>query len=403
MCRPCLASLEHRERKPDNRMEFEQYLKTTIASIGDAVISTDANGRVLFVNRVALSLLRASEKQVLGLDLEQVFRIKNEITGATVENPIARVLREGIILGLANHTVLIAFDGTEIPIDDSAAPIRDEAGRVQGAVLVFRDVTERRRAEASSRLLAAIVESSDDAIISKDLDGIITSWNRGAERMFGYAAVEVLGKPIGILAAPDRVDEMPQILGRIRNGERIDHYETVRRAKSGQLVNISLTVSPLHDSEGRIVGASKIARDITEQLRGRAELAEQRERLRVTLSSIGDAVITTDKNGIVTYLNAIAEELTGWQSSDASGRRLTEVFRIINEETRHSAENPAVRVLREGRIVGLANHTLLISRDRTERAIDDSAAPIKNDAGEIVGVVLVFRDVTERRAAEKNL
>ena len=156
------------------------------------------------------------------------------------------------------------FDGTEIPIDDRGAVIRDENGEILGAVFVFRDITERRRAEAISRLLASIVESSDDAIISKDTRGIITSWNKGAEKIFGYTAGEVVGKPISIIAAPDRVDEMPRILARILHGERIDHYETVRRAKSGKLVNISLTVSPLYDAEGRIVGASKIARDITE-------------------------------------------------------------------------------------------------------------------------------------------
>lgn len=384
-------------------MPFEQYLKTTLASIGDAVISTDATGRIVFANKVALSMLRASESDVLGKPLEDIFRIENEITRAKVENPVGRVLREGVTLGLANHTVLIALDGSEIPIDDSAAPIRDEQGSVLGAVLVFRDVTARRQAEATSRLLASIVESSDDAIISKNLDGRITSWNKGAERIFGYSEAEVLGKPISILAAPDRIDEMPAILERIRRGERIDHYETVRKAKNGELMNISLTVSPLHGPEGSVVGASKIARNITEQVRIRAALSEERERLRVTLSSIGDGVITTDRAGTVVYLNPVAEALTGWPNADAAGHPLREVFRIVNEETRKTVENPALKALREGRIVGLANHTLLIARDGKERAIDDSAAPITDEVGRVIGVVLVFRDVTDRRRTEKNL
>lgn len=239
------------------------FLETTLASIGDAVIATDTAGRIVLANPVAQSVLRWPAAEMVGKPLDAVFRIINEDSRAPVESPVARVLREGTVVGLANHTLLIARDGTEIPIDDSGAPIRDAAGTVHGTVLVFRDVTARRRAEETSRLLASIVASSDDAIISKDLNGVITSWNTGAERMLGYTAAEVIGQPIALIAAPDRVDEMPQILERIRRGERIDHYETVRRTKGGQLVQVSLTVSPIYDAVGRIVGASKIARDIT--------------------------------------------------------------------------------------------------------------------------------------------
>jgi PAS domain S-box-containing protein len=381
---------------------LEHYLKTTLASIGDAVISTDADGRVIFVNKVALSLLRASEADIKGKHIDEIFTIQNEFTRRKVESPLVKVLRDGVTVGLANHTVLVARDGTEIPIDDSAAPIRSEDGELQGAVLVFRDITLRRRAEITQRLLSAIVESSDDAIISKDVNGIVTSWNKGAERIFGYSAKEMIGKPIAIIAAPDRPDEMPQILERIKRGERIDHYETVRKAKDGSLVDISLTVSPIHDEEGGVVGASKIARDITAQIRMRAELAEERERLRVTLNSIGDAVISTDNSGRVVYLNPVAEQLTGWPNSEAAGRTLEEVFRIINEDTRRTVENPVTKVLREGKVVGLANHTLLIAKDGHERSIDDSGAPIRVNTGDISGVVLVFRDVTERRADERH-
>ena len=128
-------------------------------------------------------------------------------------------------------------------------------------------------------LLAAIVESSEDAIISKDLDGIVTGWNKGAEQIFGYTAAEAVGRPIAIIAAPERGDEMPRILERIRRGERVDHYETIRRAKDGSLVNISLTVSPVRDHTGRVVGASKIARDITEKKMAEEALRKQAGRL----------------------------------------------------------------------------------------------------------------------------
>jgi len=128
-------------------------------------------------------------------------------------------------------------------------------------------------------LLASIVESSDDAIISKDLNGIVTSWNQAATRIFEYTADEMIGRPIAVLAAPDRIDEMPKILARIRSGERVDHYETKRRSKSGRILDISLTVSPIRDSTGRIVGASKIARDITEKKLAEKAIIDQAERL----------------------------------------------------------------------------------------------------------------------------
>ena len=134
-------------------------------------------------------------------------------------------------------------------------------------------------ASSADALLTAIVESSDDAIISKTLDGIVTSWNKGAERIFGYTADEVIGKPISILAGAERVDEMPTILERIQRGERVDHYETVRQRKDGRRVDISLSVSPIYDSEGRMVGASKIARDITEKKLAEAAILKHSERL----------------------------------------------------------------------------------------------------------------------------
>ena len=256
------------------RLRFE----TTLSSIGDAVIATDAMGVVVFANHVARGLLR-SPRDPVGQELTRLFRIVNEETRAAVESPVTRVLREGAVVGLANHTVLLAGDDTEIPIDDSAAPILDGQGRMVGTVLVFRDVSERRAAERARWLLAAIVESTDDAVVSKDLDGRITSWNAGAERMFGYTEQEVLGRPVSILAVPGR-NEMPNILERIRKGERLDHYETVRRNKRGETLHVSLSVSPLLDDQGQVIGASKIVRNMTARLRAMEALRETNEALK---------------------------------------------------------------------------------------------------------------------------
>jgi PAS domain S-box-containing protein len=255
-----------REAERAERRQREQ-LRVTLNSIGDAVIATDTDGTVTFVNRVAQGLTGWEPQEAAGRPLGEVFRIVNEETRRTAENPVAKALREGRIVGLANHTVLIARDGTERLIDDSAAPIREEDGTIAGVVLVFRDVTETRR-ELEARLrLAAIVESSDDAIIGKNLDGAIVSWNRGAERLYGYTAQEVIGKSVAILAPPDHPDETLALLERLRRGEEIEHYETVRVRKDGSRVDVSLTISPVKDPDGKIIGASKITRDITARKR----------------------------------------------------------------------------------------------------------------------------------------
>ena len=251
--------------------------------------------------------------------------------------------------------------------------------------------------------LAAIVESSDDAIIAKNLDGIIQSCNAAAERLFGYTASELIGKSVRILIPSDRQAEEDEILARIRRGERIDHFETVRRRKDGRPIDISLTVSPVRDASGTIVGISKVARDITERKRTAALLAAQQEWFRVTLASIGDGIIACDPEGRVTYMNPVAETLTGWSNEHAQGMDLADVFHIVNESTRQRVDNPVGLVIRSGRILGLGNHTVLISRDGIERPIADSAAPILDDAGRILGVVLVFRDFSEHRRAQEAI
>ena len=259
--------------------QSEQF-RVTLESIGDAVIATDAEGRVTYVNPVAENLLGYSLAQAKSRPLGEVFNIVNEFTRRVAENPVERVLREGHIIGLANHTVLMRPDGTEVSIDDSAAPIHDDAGAIVGVVLVFRDITERRRAEKAKATLAAIVESSDDAIISKDLNGRIVTWNAGAERLFGHREQEVIGRPITLIIPHSHLNEETMILQRIRDGERIDHYETVRQAKDGSLLDISLTVSPIRDGLGNIVGASKVARDITRRKFIEEALRESEERFR---------------------------------------------------------------------------------------------------------------------------
>jgi PAS domain S-box-containing protein len=249
-------------------------LDIILSSIGDGVIAADTESHVTYLNRVAEQLTGWSLAEAQGKPLESIFRIVNEETHATVENPALRALREGVIFGLANHTLLITRDGKEIPIDDSGAPIKDESGALVGAVLVFRAIAERRKAERAQGVLAAIVESAEDAIVSKNIDGIIESWNIGAERLFGYSADEAIGKSIRIIIPPDLQSEEDLILQKVKRGERVDHFETVRMTKSGRPVEIDLSVSPVRNKRSEVIGASKIARDIRARKQREREHAE---------------------------------------------------------------------------------------------------------------------------------
>jgi PAS domain S-box-containing protein len=264
------------------------YLATTLQSIGDAVIVCDSSGKVTLMNPAAVEATGWTREQAMGQPLESVFRIINEDTRETVESPVAKVLRVGSVVGLANHTLLVCRDGTELPIDDSGAPIRGQNEEIVGVVLVFRDITERRQSEealrksnASRLRLAAIIDSADDAIVSKDLNGIVSSWNEGASRMFGYSADEMQGQPILRLIPEELQYEEVEILRKMRAGERIEHYETTRKKKNGDTFEVSVTISPITDESGRIIGASKIARDISDRKRVE-RLLVQSEKLAVT-------------------------------------------------------------------------------------------------------------------------
>ena len=395
--------MANREAADAERAQTQQLLAATLASIGDGVIATNAAGRVTFLNAEAERLTCWKSGAAAGQRLDTVFRILNEETRQPVQNPVEKVLELGKTVGLANHTLLVARDGTEVPIDDSAAPIRTGDGPISGVVLVFRDVREQRKAEKEQAHLAAIVEFSGDAIITKDLNGIVQSWNAGAERLFGYRPEEIIGKPITLLIPSDRLNEESEILGRLRQGLPFERIETVRVHKEGRHIHVSLSVSPLKDKDNNVIGASKIIHDISDIVAARDALARERELLATTLRSIGDAVIVTDSESRVTFINPEAERLTGWKQAEAQGVALSELFRILDAETRQTMESPVERVLHTGGVVGLANHTVLVAKDGTETPIDDSAAPIVHSSGETVGVVLVFRDFTIRRQAEQKL
>jgi PAS domain S-box-containing protein len=264
----------------------------------------------------------------------------------------------------------------------------------------FEEEEARRAAERGAAQLGAIVESTDDAIISKDRNGIIQTWNAGAERLFGYTAEEAIGRPVTIIFPPERQDEEPGILSRILRGVRIDHYETVRRRKDGSLVDISLTVSPMRDSAGVIVGASKIARDITERKEARRKLEESEQHLRDLLAGIPAAIYTTDAQGRITYFNQAAVELAGRTPTIGSDEWCVtwKLFNPDGTRLRHD-ECPMAVALREGR--SIRNAEAIAERpDGTRVPFIPYPTPLRDSAGKIVGAINMLADISERKQAE---
>ncbi len=259
---------------------------------------------------------------------------------------------------------------------------------------------EQVRAARAAPQLASIVESSDDAIVSKNLDGIIITWNEGAERLFGYTPAEAIGQSVTILIPEDRLDEEPGILSRIRAGERIHHYETVRRRKDGTLIDISLTVSPMRDRFGRIVGASKIARDITERKRAEARLRDSERQLQDLLAAIPAAIYTTDANGRITYYNQAAVELAGREPKLGTDEWCV-TWKLHNPDGTPLPHDqcPMAVALKEGKAI--RNAEAVAERpDGTRVPFIPYPTPLRDDKGNIVGAINMLVDISERKQAE---
>ena len=243
-------------------------------------------------------------------------------------------------------------------------------------------------------LLAAIVASADDAIISKDLDGYVTSWNQAAERLFGYTAAEMVGQNITRIIPADRLSEEAYVLSNIRAGREVDHFQTVRQRKDGSLLEISLTVSPVRGEDGRIVGASKIARDVTEHRRMERELM----RLAAIVASSEDAIVGKDLTGIISSWNAAAERMFGFTEAEAIGQSIT----IIIPEDRLVEEQGVLSHIHAGEMV---RHFETVRRRKDGRLIDVSVSvsPIRTKTGEIIGASKIARDITEQKRLQLAL
>jgi PAS domain S-box-containing protein len=406
------ALADHGARAEAAARASRESLETTLKSIGDAVISTDATGRVSFMNPVAERLTGWTLAEARGRSLSEVFHIVNELTRETVESPVEKVLREGGVVGLANHTVLVRRDGSETPIEDSGAPISDEAGRVNGVVLVFHDVSERRKLEVERALLAAIVESSSDAIIGKTLDGVITSWNAAAERMYGYTTEEAVGSHISFIVPPELSGELADIIARLGRGERIERLETRRVPKDGTRLDVSLTISPIHHSAGQLIGASTIARDITGTKRFAAEresLARQVEHERVRLKNllgnvpgvVWEAWGEPDaKSQRMNFVSEYVEQMLGYTVDEWLS---TPNFwlGLVHREDRERAALEA-RAIFESREGG-ASQFRWVAKDGRVVYVESQSIVVLDERGEPAGMRGVTMDISARKATEERL
>ncbi|HWE85397.1 MAG TPA: PAS domain S-box protein [Terracidiphilus sp.] len=391
-------------RAEDSERNERQRSEITLASIGDAVIATDGEGRVAFANKVALSLVGWTDGEIAGKPLDEVFRIENEVTRAAVENPVTRVLREGTAVALANHTVLIARDGTEVPIDDSAAPIRDADGEMIGAVLVFRDISVRRTAEnllaaqaAELRRRAEIMEHAQ--LLVRDMDDRIGYWNRGAEQLYGYTALEALGQVSHSLLKTQFPEPLEAVQAQLMStGEWDGEVTHIKRDGSRIIVTSHWTLH--RDADGHPVAILEVNSDISERKRVEDELHRERERLGLALSA--------GKMGVF-EVNPI--ENTLWWSTETYS-----LFGVNPPDIKPTPESfaalihpgdrePFMQYWREniGHHQPMNHEFRILNADGKERWISCRGTPRYDDSGLPIYYSGLFVEITERKGAEQVL
>ena len=377
------------------------YLDSLINAMPDIVCFKDGEGRWLEANQAMLELFELDEADYRGLKDRELGELSNFYLEALVicegsdrEAWTKKVLSRG-------EEVIPRSDGTVKIYDVIKVPLFYPSGERKAIVILGRDITERKQAEDELVRLASIVESTDDAIIGKTPEGIIQSWNAGAEQIYGYTAAEVKGLPISILALPDHLQEMPQILASIRLGTGIDHYETVHLRKDGKQIDVSLTISPIKDAAGAVVGVSTIARDISDRKRVEMALEQLRHQHELILHSAGEGICGLNRYGKITFVNPAAAKMTGYEVKELIDQSLHQRLNHsqVDQLPNHSKNSQIFATLEDG----LARHVtdeVFWRRDGTSFPVEYVATPIC-DRQEIIGAVVTFKDITDRLAVEK--
>ena len=309
-------------------------------------------------------------------------------------NPMERSLQDCLYTGKMHDLDFRTTDGQWRRMRGQAAA---NPAAADGIVL---DIGARRSAQLTNTRLAAIVSSSDDAIIGKTVDGIVTDWNNGAQMIFGYSAEEMIGRPIALLLPPGLEDEEREILDRVRRGEKVDHFETRRRRKDGGIIDVSVTVSPVWDNDGTLIGASKVARDITAARAAQAALQEREARLQSVLDTVPDAMVVIDTRGVMQSFSATAERLFGYRADEAVGKN---VSLLMPEPYRGQHDAYLARYMATGE-----RHIIGVGRLVVGQRKDGSTFPMELSVGEMRSGERRFftgfvRDLTERQQTQQRL
>lgn len=362
------------------------HLASIVESSDDAIISKDLNGVLTTWNAAAERMFGYTAAEAIGNHVTMLIPepLRSE------EDYIIGNIRRGIKI---DHfeTVRRRKDGTEFPVSLTVSPIRGPDGQTIGASKIARDISPQHSASKAMARLAAIVESSDDAIISKDLNGVLTSWNAAAERLFGFTAEEAIGKHVTILI-PDRLHpEEDDIIGRVRRGIKVEHFETIRRKKDGTEFPVALTVSPMRDADGNVIGASKIVRDITESRQ--AKLISERYQL-LSMRATDIILFIHPETGRIVDANEAAYAAYGYGRDELQGMRVhdlraPETLNVIEQQYREANEH------------GLKFETVHMRKDGRRFPVDVSS--IGADVGDERLIVSIIRDITERKENEDAL
>jgi PAS domain S-box-containing protein len=373
--------------------ESEQLYRSTfeLAAVGVAHVKPD--GRWLRVNKKLCEIVGYTEAELMQLSFQEITH-PEDLPADLVET---EKLLNGSLDMVSTKKRYIRKDSSPVWVNLTASVARDAGGKVKHLIMVVEDIHDRRESDIAQARLAAIVESSDDAIISKDLDGVIRTWNVGAMRIFEYTAQEAVERSITIIIPPERHDEETQILQRLRKGERIEHFETVRVTKSGKKIDVSLTISPVRNANGQVIGVSKIARDITSQKQVEKELRESEERFRAILETTPECVKLVAPDGTLLHMNAPGLKMVGADCAElVIGQSVYDLI-APEDRDRFRAFNQKICAGEKGTL-----EFAIIALDGKRRQMETHAAPLHNPDGTLIHLA-VTRDVSARKQAEQTL
>ena len=385
--------------------ESEEWLSTMLTSIGDAVIATDSKGNIRFLNPVAETLTGWKQSEAIKKPVQEIFNIINEKSREAVESPVDRVVREGAIVGLANHTVLISKDGKEIPIDDSGAPIKDKEGKITGVVLIFRDITERNKTEQilkeSEEKYRYLIENSLEGVWVIDSNANAILINPSMAKMLGYTIEEMVGKSLFLFMDEKEIKNTKKHLERRKNGIS-EERDSEMIHKNGKKVYLRVRASPILDIEGNYNGTFAFLSNITQRKLTEQNLIESEEKFRTLVSNIPGAVYraAADEYWTVEIISDAIKEISGFPASDFIQNKVRSYASIIHpddvgmvEKIVYSAIDKSEPYIIEYRIIN-SNGEVVWVYEKGRRILGED--------GEILWLDGAIFDITERKAAEQK-